>query len=360
MRPIDQTPTGLQWAGATLTTLALIVLLIPLAGLLAGCGGAQDGQSAAGPEAEEAREVSVYSGRNEKLIGPLLERFEEQTGIAVAVRYGETAEMAATLMEEGPNSPAQVFISQDAAALGAVADAGLLRPLPQELIGRIPARFADPQGRWVGLSGRARSVVYNTDMISPEELPQSLPEVADPEYRGNFGVAPLNGSFQAHMAVYRVVHGEESLEGLLKGMAANEPVDYPKNSAIVEAVIQGEVAWGLVNHYYLWRALSEQPDAPAKNFFMPEGEASSFVNVAGAGVVSEDEEALRLVEFLLSEEAQGYFARETFEYPLVPGVETAAELVPLQQLRTPEVDFGQVSAALDETVAAIQHSGLLP
>ncbi len=332
--------------------------LLPLAivGLLTACserpGEGEEGMAESGP-------VVVYSGRNESLIGPLLERFEAASDREVQVRYGETAELAATLLEEGANSPADLFISQDAAALGAVAGAGLLRPLPAATLDRVPERFRSPGGSWVGLSGRARSVVYNTGLIAEDDVPRSLEAVTDPRYRGRFGIAPANGSLQAHLAVYGVVAGEEALSELLAGIVANEPATYPKNSAIVQAVIAGEVEWGLVNHYYLLRALSEDPDAPAKNLFMNEGEASGFVNLAGAGLVSESTGGLALLDFLLSDEAQLYFAQETYEYPLVAGVEAAASLLPLADLATPEVDFAQVSAALEPTLMAINSSGLM-
>lgn len=332
---------------------------------LAACGGAgpagEGGEtaSAGGAAGEAPAALTVYSGRNESLIGPILERFGDQTGIPVEVRYGETAELAATLLEEGAATPADVFISQDAAALGALAGDGMLQPLPADVRERLPTRFADPEGRWVGLSGRARVVVYNTEAMTSEELPQTLEEVADPRYRGRFGVAPLNGSFQAHMAVYRVLEGAAALDELLAGMVANEPRRYPKNSVIVAAVIAGEVDFGLVNHYYLWRALQEDPEAPAVNYFQPGGGASSFVNVAGAGVLSDRPEALELVRFLLADEAQRYFAEETYEYPLAGTVEPAADLPPLAGLATPDVDFSQAAAALPETLTAIDESGLV-
>lgn len=325
----------------------------PLVLFLLSCGG---GSEEAPSPGEGAGSLLVYSGRNESLIGPILDQFEARSGIDVQVRFGDTAEMAATLLEEGVNTPADVFISQDAAALGALADAGLLQPLPQPVLERVPARFRAPAGDWVGLSGRARTVVYNTDRVTPEELPRSLEEVRQPRYRRTFGVAPTNGSFQAHVAVYQVLHGGEATRRLLEGMTANEPGRYPKNSAIVEAVIAGEADWGLVNHYYLWRALKENPDAPAANFFMP---GSSFVNLAGAAVLSSREAAVQLVEFLLSEEAQSYFAETTFEYPLVAGVSAAAGLVPLDQLATPEVDPTELARVLPETLKLISESGLI-
>lgn len=333
------------------TFLGLLCLVVALTG----CGG----EEASAPADLSDASLVVYSGRNESLIGPLLERFEAATGVEVKARYGETAEMAATLLEEGANSPADVFISQDAAALGAVAAAGRLEELPETVLGRVPERFRSPEGHWVGLSGRARSVVYNTELVTEDELPTSLGAVTDPSYRGLFGIAPANGSLQAHLTVYGVVAGDDALRRLLEGIAANEPKAYPKNSAIVQAVIAGEVEWGLVNHYYLLRALSEQPDAPARNFFMSRGDASGFVNVAGAGLVRSSEAAIALVDFMLSEESQGYFAGETYEYPLVPGVEAAAGLTPIAELATPAVDFGAVSGALERTLTAINSAGLM-
>jgi iron(III) transport system substrate-binding protein len=274
----------------------------------------------------------VYSGRNEALIGPLLEIFESQTGLRAEVRYGSTTEMAATLLEEGRRTPADVFLSQDAASLGAISAAGLFEVL---------------------------EIVYNTERIQPHELPQRLEEIGSNRYRSRFGVAPTNGSFQAHMAVFRAVNGPQALDELLRSIARNDPRRYPKNSAIVEAVLSGEVDFGLVNHYYLWRALREDPTAPGANFFPPGGGASGFVNVAGAGVLSERPEAEAFVAFLLSERAQRYFAEETYEYPLVAEVEPSVDLPALAEVSTPEVDFGDVSAVFEETLSAIAASGLV-
>ena len=334
---------------------AAVVLLA----VAAGCGGGGEPAAGNAPTTDEPVTLTVYSGRNENLVGPLLERFTAATGIAVKARYGETAELAATLLEEGPATPADVFLSQDASALGAVAAGGMLRPLPKEVTGRVAADFADREGLWVGVSGRARTVVYNRRRTTPESLPQSLPDVADPAFRGRFGVAPLNASFQAHMAVYRALHGAAGLAELLAGMVANEPKRYPNNSSIVQAVVDGEIDWGLVNHYYLWRALAEDPEAPGANFYMPSGDASGFVNVAGAGVLSEEPQAVELVRFLLFAEAQRYFAEETLEYPLVDGIEPAVDLPPLTQLGAPQIDFREVSAVLEETLVAIDQSGLV-
>ncbi|MDY7093435.1 MAG: extracellular solute-binding protein [Acidobacteriota bacterium] len=332
------------------------VLLLGLFLLPGACAAPSEEAETAG----EPQTVTIYSGRNESLVKPLLDRFAEDNEIEIQVRYGSTAEMAATLMEEGEATPADLFISQDAAALGALSSAQQLLPLPKTVLDRVPAAYASPKGDWVGLSGRARTVVYNTELVQPEDLPQSLEAVTDPRYKGRFGIAPTNASFQAHMAAYRAARGPDALEELLGGMNANEPRFYPKNSPIVEAVLAGEIEWGLVNHYYLWRALAERPDAPGANFFMPEGPVSSFVNLAGVGMLHNTEASRAVLEFLVSDEAQEYFAQETFEYPLVPGVAAAVDLPPLSELKNTRVDFADAGAVLEETLEAIRASGLLP
>ncbi|HEX6176825.1 MAG TPA: extracellular solute-binding protein, partial [Thermoanaerobaculia bacterium] len=277
----------------------------------------------------------------------------------VEARYGETAEMAATLLEEGQRTPADVFFSQDAGALGAIAKANLAKPLPEDLLSKVPPRFAGPNRMWVGVSGRARTVVYNPNKMKPEQLPQSLEEVANPKWAGRWGVAPLNASFQAQAAVYNALNGPQALESLLQSMVKAKPRRYPRNGAIVDAVASGEIDWGLVNHYYVWEAKREKSDVPVANFFMPKGDASSFVNVAGVALLDDqDGDAMTFVRFLLDDEAQTYFANRTFEYPLVQGVQAAVALQPLDQLRTPDIDFARVSEVLPETLAKINESGL--
>lgn len=338
-----------------------------LVGAWTGCSGpGGEGTTSGGSHDDDSQRVAaaagpivVYCGRSESLVEPLLEQFRQATGLDVEVRYGGTAELAATLLEEDDRTPADLFFSQDAAALGALAADGRFRPLAAAALERVPARFRAVDGLWIGISGRARSVVYNPELIGPGELPQSMAEVVDQRYRGKFGVAPTNASFQAHLAVMQTVEGSESLSSWLAGLRANQPQLYPKNSPIVEAVLAGEIEWGLVNHYYLWRALAEDPDAPGKNFFMPDGDASSFVNLAGVGVLSDHPRVAELVEFLVSDAAQTYFAEQTFEYPLVPTVAPSVELPLLARVETPDVDYAVVSANLEPTLAALGESGLL-
>ncbi len=285
-----------------------------------------------------AGDLVIYSGRSESLVGPIIEQFAAETGINVEVRYGSTSEMAGVLLEEGANSPADVFYAQDPGGLGAVTAAGLFATLPKETIAKVPARFAPEDSTWVGISGRARVVVYNTSVFSDPaaELPQDIFDFVDPAWNGRIGWAPTNGSFQAMVTAMRATWGEEQTREWLSGIQANNPVVYSSNTPIVSGVAAGEVDVGFVNHYYLYRFLAEEGESfPARNYFLPGGGPGSLVMVSGAGLLNTAPNAAnaqQFIDFLLSVEAQQYFADETFEYPVVEGVAIDPNLPPFSEL----------------------------
>jgi iron(III) transport system substrate-binding protein len=318
---------------------------------------------AAACSAAPGSSLTVYSGRTEDLIGPLIERFTSQSGIAVQVRYADTAELAALLIEEGAASPADVYVAQDAGALGAVAEAGLLDGLPAETLNRVSERFRSPAGDWVGVSGRARVVAYDTRELEPSDLPTSIHGFTDPEWRGRIGWAPTNGSFQAFVTALRVLEGDDAARAWLEGIVANEPRRYENNLAVVQAVADGEIDVGFVNHYYLLRFIAEQGESfPVRNHFLDGSDAGSLVNVAGAGILSTSDaetSAQRFIDFLLNDESQAYFAEQTHEYPLVDGVAGPAGQPTLDQLQTPPIDLSSLSD-LQGTLAMLNETGVLP
>jgi iron(III) transport system substrate-binding protein len=318
---------------------------------------------AAGDVTLEGGELVVYSGRSENLVAPLIEDFEEETGINVEVRYGGTAELAATILEEGDNSPADVFFAQDAGSLGALAEVGRLQVLPDEILDKVDARYRSPAGEWVGASGRARVLVYNTDQLQESDLPENVFGLTDPKWADQVGWAPTNGSFQSFVTAMRRINGDDATRQWLEDMIANGVQSYDNNVAIVEAVGKGEVQVGLVNHYYLYRFLEEQGESfPARNYYFPDGGADALVNVAGAGVLNttnQAELALRFVDFLLSTEAQQYFASETVEYPLITeAIEINPLLRPLAELNPPQIDLSDLSD-LQGTLEMLQDVGAL-
>jgi len=354
--------------------LPLLSLLVVLVFFLGACGGSSEpgekGPTTSGPPstasiraagADETGRLTVYSGRSEELIAELVTLFEEQTGIQTQVRYGDSAELAGTVLEERGNSPADVFFAQDAGALGALAKAERLEPLPEELLSRVDPRFRSEKGEWVGVSGRARVLVYNSEALTEAELPRSTMDLTDPKWKGQIGWAPTNGSFQAFVTAMRVSAGEDAAREWLRGVQANQPKIYEGNTAIVDAVAAGEVQIGLVNHYYLHNLEKERGELAAENYFFPSQDPGNLVNVAGAGILESADNpasAQQFVRFLLSQEAQTYFADETSEYPLVAGVEPGPGLKPLGEIAMPAVDLTDLDS-LEQTLTLLQELGII-
>lgn len=308
--------------------------------------------------------VTLYSGRNETLVQPALDAFTEATGIAVEVRYGGTAELAAQLLEEGDRTRAHVFLAQDAGALGAVAKAGQFATLPEATLDLVDDAWSDPDGRWVGVTGRSRVLAYNGSMVSGDALPASVFELTGPEWKGKVGVAPTNASFQSFITAMRVQHGDEKTRDFLEGLAANEPQLREKNGVIVSDIEAGAYPVGLVNHYYLWEAAAEK-GVPAdqlatKLHFFSDGDTGALINVSGVGLLANqpDADGQALVDYLMSTAGQEYFATKTFEYPLVSGVATAPGLTPLDQLDAPDINLSDLDE-LEATITMIKEAGLL-
>ena len=334
--------------------LLLVVSLLVAALSLSAC-------AALGLTQEPASQtLTIYSGRNENLVGPVIERFAEETGIAVEVRYGRTAELAATILEEGDNTPADVYWPQDPGGLGALEHR--FAPLPDDILAQVDPRFRSDQGLWVGISGRARVVSYNTERVAPEDLPDDIWGFTEPEWRGRVGWAPANASFQAMVTAMRVTWGEEETGRWLEAMFANDPVMYPNNSSQLVAVGAGEVDAVLVNHYYLYGILREQgDDFPVRNHHLAGG-PESVILVAGVGILegtAQQEAAERFVAFLVSSEMQQYFADQTFEYPVVAGIETHELLVPLAEIDEPGLDMDGM-ADLSGTLDLLRRTDVLP
>jgi iron(III) transport system substrate-binding protein len=285
----------------------------------------------------------IYCGRNEELIGALVPDIEAATGLTLDVRYGNTAELAAQILEEGDNSPAGLYFGQDAGSLGALAKEGRLAALPEQTLDQVDARFRSPEGLWVGLSGRARVLVYNPNVTDPATLPATIAELPAANV-GSLAWAPTNASFQTFVTALRVLEGEDAARAWLEAMIEAGTETYEGNGQIRDAVANEEVAIGLVNHYYLYQARKENPEIAAENYYFPDGDLGSLINVAGAGVISgsgQEESAMAVIDS---------FAQETSEYPLAAGVEPIDELPPLESFETPELDLTD----LDDLAGTIQ------
>jgi iron(III) transport system substrate-binding protein len=330
---------------------------------LAACGsdGSGDADAAESPEVDTTALV-VYSGRNENLVGPLLEQFTTDTGVQVSVRYADTATLAAQLLEEGDRTDADVFFSQDAGALGALHDGGLLAALPEATLGSVEERFRSSAGTWVGTSGRARVLDYNPTVVAEADLPAGVAELTDPRWRGQVGIAPTNASFQSFVTAMRELEGDAATKAWLEGLVANGVQTFDNNIAILDAVDKGVVAVGLSNHYYWYeRAAEVGEDAmTVRLHWFTGGDPGALVNVAGVGILAGSdraEDAQQLVDFLLAEKAQSYFAEQTKEYPLSAGVQPVEGLPALADLQSPEIDLSSLDD-LAGTLAMLQEVGL--
>jgi iron(III) transport system substrate-binding protein len=305
--------------------------------------------------------LTIYSGRDEALIGPLLEEFSETNDIAIDVRYGETADLALLIAEEGENTPADVFLSQSPGAVGFLANEGLLGELSDEELSAVDARFESDDGRWIGLSARQRVLVYNEELVDEADLPESVLDLADESFGGDVALAPTNGSFQDFVTAMRQIEGEDVTAQWLSDMESNGSPTYADNSSIVDAVARGEVPMGLVNHYYNYRKLEEDPEAPSRNYVFPGGDVGSLLIASTGSIVAntdKQDEASAFIDYLLSDDAQQFYSDETFEYPLTEGVEPPPDLPPLESLETPAIDLNELGS-LPETARLIEESGLL-
>jgi len=336
-------------------TVVAALLSLAVAAPLAGCGASPG----SGPAEDE---LVVYSGRNKQLVGSLLEDYAEETDTKIFVRYGDTAELAAQLLEEGDRSEADVFFAQDAGALGALAKADAFATLPARTLDQVDPQFRATDGRWVGVSGRARVLAYDPEQVPQTDVPASVLDLTDPRWKDQVGFAPTNASFQAFVTGMRQLVGEEKTKQWLEGMQANGMKAYNDNIRVLEAVDRGEVSLGLINHYYWYEKVAEEgeDEVRARIAFLGDGDPGGLVNVAGAGILAttdHEEAAQKFVDFLLSRTAQQYFAETTAEYPLVDAVEPDEGIPPLESLGAPEIDLSDLDS-LQQTLALLEEVGL--
>ncbi|MDI2098355.1 iron ABC transporter substrate-binding protein [Ruicaihuangia caeni] len=341
------------------TLFASIAAVAVLAGCSAGQPAPAEQNTSDAPESDGA--FTLYSGRNEALIQPLIDQFEQETGIEVEVRYGNTAEMGALLLEEGDRTPAQVFLSQDAGALGALAKADMFMTLPDDIADAVPAGFTSTDGSWVGVTGRARVVVYDSEKLAASDIPDTVDALVEPEWASRLGVAPTNASFQSFVTAYRVLEGDAAADEWVAALSENDPQIFENNNAILTAVNDGALDAGLINHYYWYQLAAEVgvDNMRAQLAYPKAGDPGSIVNVTGAGVLqngASDADALEFVRYLVSQQAQQYFVEQTFEYPLLPGVDAPEGLPALESLINPELDLSDLESLADTQALLSKYS----
>lgn len=341
--------------------LLLALAAIAAAATAAGCGfDTTDSPQGAGEPGTEG--ITLYSGRIPAAIGGAIDRYEERADRDVRVRYAETADLAATLIEEGDASPADAFFAQEPGAIGAVAHAGLLAKLPDDILERVPPRFRDPEGRWVGVTGRARVIAYDRRKVRSSELPDSPFELTAPRWRDQVGWSPASSSMQEYVTALRTTYGDDRTREWLEAMVDNGAKSYPDNVTIRDAIADGEIEVGLINHYYVAQAIAQEgPDYPVAVHFPPGG-LGSLMLLTSVGVLESSDrkdEAFAFVRSLLSPPSQHFFTASSKEYPLAKGVEPDPSLqVPISQIPTTNADLVNLSE-LQATIELMRESGAL-
>jgi iron(III) transport system substrate-binding protein len=348
-------------------------LFLALAVSLVGCGGEQD-------------ELVIYSGRSKALVDSLVSMYQEKADVPVKVKYGSDAQLLAALQEEGDQSPADVFWANTTGALGNAVNNDLLAELPDSVTGR-PARFVPSNQRWTPVTTRFRVLAYNSDKLSPEDLPESVADLPlHDDLDGRIGWTPAYSSFQDFVTAMRVTEGSDSTQTWLEGMTALNPKGYTSNTPMIRALAAGEIDAALTNHYYVLRLKhggaegeyegheeeeeegeeeekAAPASAPVETYRFQNGDLGNLALVTGAGVLqtsTQSAEAQRFLQFLLSEQAQSYAANRVNEYPVVSGTEVPDYMVPVDSALTlsPEFELEKLQD-MDPTLDLLREVGLL-
>ncbi len=279
-----------------------------------------------------AQEVNIYSARQPELIDPILAAFTEQTGIATNVVFLKKG-LLERLRAEGRRSPADVILGTDIANLDAVVQAGLTRPVSSEIINRnIPAAYRDADGQWFGLTSRARIFYISSDRVAAGEI-TSYEQLADPQWQGR--ICTRSGTHDYNIALtaaYLLQHGEADTEAWLSGIKANLARRPQGNDrAQVKAIWAGECDIAIGNTYYMGKMLADPEQAEWANavtlVFPTLNGIGTHINISGMAMsksAPNPENALLLMEFLVSDTAQSLYAEANYEYPLNPEIPPSA------------------------------------
>ena len=306
-------------------------------------------------------ELTIYSGRREAQIGPILGMIEDRyDDLTLNIRYGDNEEHVQTILTEGQETPADLIYTQDAGTLGALALEGRTAPLTEDVIETVPADWRDPDSTWTGLSGRVRCIAYNTDTWDAADLPTDIFAYPnDDRFQDDMGWRVDSGSFLAFIRAMMIANGESTAQDYVEDMQAAGINNYEGGSTTPEAVAAGEVTIGFVNQYYVGRLLADRPDEPIDITFT-DGDVGSLFNVAGAGVIDASdvkELARNLVRVLLSTEVQEAFVQLNKEYAVLPSVEYVGDLPTLDEINPPEFDLNQL-ADIEPAVDLLRDTGL--
>jgi iron(III) transport system substrate-binding protein len=315
------------------------------------------------PEAGVSGDLVIYSGRSEPLIQPVIDAFKaEYPQVNVLLKAGSNSELANALIEEQANPQADVFITTELFTVQALAQQDIFQSYLPAGAEQLPADFIGPDNKWIGLTRRARVIMYNSDLVSPDELPASIFDLTDPKWQGQVAAAgSTNGSMQAQIAAMRQLIGEDATEEWLRGLIENDVTFFGGHTDVRKAVGAGEFKLGLVNHYYYYLQQAEGSNVGIIFPDQGEGQIGLITNATSAAIVEGSSNlpaAQAFIDFLISAEGQRIFAELNYEYPVLPGVEPREEVQPLDGFRLADVDIAEAALEFDATFDLIDTVGL--
>lgn len=312
---------------------------------------------------ELSGDLVIYSGRSEPLIQPVIDAFKAKyPNVNVLLKAGSNSELANALIEEQANPQADVFITTELFTVQSLAEQGIFQSYLPKSADLLPAEFLGADNLWTGLTRRARVIMYNKDLVSEAELPTSIFDLTDAQWKGQIAAAgSTNGSMQAQIAAMRQLLGEQETEAWLSGLIANELTFFGGHTDVRKAVGAGEFKLGLVNHYYYHLQLAEGSNVGIVYPDQGEGQVGLFTNATAAAVVkgaAQVPAAQAFLDFLASEEGQKLFAEQNYEYPLLPGVALKDGVQPLDSFRLADVDVVKAALDFDATFDLMEKVGL--
>jgi iron(III) transport system substrate-binding protein len=315
---------------------AVLSALVLVAGVTA-CSGSEDGD-----------ELLVYNAQHESLTKEWIEAFTKETGIKVEYRHGGDTEMGNQLIAEGDASPADVFLTENSPAMAAVERAGLFADLDPETLNQVPQQYRPPTGKWTGVAARTTVFVYNK-RLRPEQLPKSMLDLQQPEWKGRWGAPPARPDFQAIVSALLQLKGDAATAQWLAGMKQNAVLE-DNNVSTLEAVNNGEIDGGIIYHYYWYRDQAETKENSGNTalHYFKNSDPGAFISVSGGGVLASSdkkEQAQQFIRFVTSKAGQEVLQKGTsFEYPVASGVSANPALPPLDSLQAPKVDPSALNA----------------
>ncbi|MBP6495805.1 MAG: Fe(3+) ABC transporter substrate-binding protein [Psychrobacter sp.] len=312
--------------------------------------------------AADGQTVTIYSSRNEQLIKPLLDRYTEQTGVKIELVTDKTGPLMARLQAEGKNTPADMLLTVDAGNLWQAAEQGLLQPVASSVLeANVPAKYRDPKGMWTGLSLRARTIFYDPSKVSADQL-STYADLADPKWKGKLCLRSSKAVYNQSLVASMMENlGEEKTEAVIRGWVANLATDaFSDDTSMLEAIAAGQCEVGIANSYYYGRLLDEKPDFPVKIFWANQGTTGTHVNISGAGVITDSDNpdgALKLMEWLSSDEAQGLYASSDKEYPVKEGIDESELLRSWGQFKPDDINVQKFGELQTQAIQMMDKAG---